>query len=191
MALRYGYFDGSHKRDGVPDLYSGKIFWSMIGTVTIRPLFATFLVYDREEKPTLSAWFPVQMFLYSAVLDFWFYWYHRGMHEVPWLWKFHRLHHVTKHPNPLLSAFADREQEWCDILVIPLLTWLVVRFDFATWFMAQQMIIWTEIFGHSGIRLYWQTPMTGYILRWFDMDLCLEVSARGYFFTLFDVPNIA
>lgn len=125
MGQKYGFFDGSHPRDGVPDLHSQKIGLSMLGTVTIRPLFATFLIYDRYEKPSLSLWFPVQMFIYSAVLDFWFYWYHRGMHEIPWLWKFHRLHHVTKHPNPLLSAFADNEQEWGDILVIPLLTWLV------------------------------------------------------------------
>jgi sterol desaturase/sphingolipid hydroxylase (fatty acid hydroxylase superfamily) len=96
------------------------------------------------------------------------------MHEVPWLWKHHRLHHVTKHPNPLLSAFASDEQDWGDILVIPLLTWAVVRFDFTTWFMANQMIIWTEAFGHSGVRLHWITPMTGYILRFFDMELCLE-----------------
>lgn len=81
---------------------------------------------------------------------------------------------VTKHPNPLLSAFASDEQDWGDILVIPLLTWLVFPVNFPTWFMANQMIIWTEAFGHCGVRLHWQTPATGYVLRFFDMDLCLE-----------------
>ncbi|UZJ54461.1 hypothetical protein CBS101457_003781 [Exobasidium rhododendri] len=174
MGQKYGFLDGDHPRDGVPDQYCSKVFWSLIGTVSIRPLFASFLFYDRNEKPTLSLWFPVQMFMYSIILDFWFYWYHRAMHEVPWLWKHHRLHHVTKHPNPLLSAFASDEQDWGDILIIPLLTWLVFPINFPTWFMAQQMIIYTESMGHSGVRVMFITPMTGYILKYFDMELCLE-----------------
>ncbi|CEH17072.1 hypothetical protein CBOM_03143 [Ceraceosorus bombacis] len=176
MGQRYGYFDGAVPRDGIPDNMSGKVLWSMLGTVSIRPLFAIFLIYNRQE----SAWnidplmLPVQLFLYSAILDFWFYCYHRAMHTVPWLWHHHALHHKTRHPNPLLSAFADNEQEWGDILVIPLLTWLVFPVNFPTWWVCQVFIIYTEAMGHSGVRLYWQTPMTGPILRLFNMDLALE-----------------
>jgi hypothetical protein len=36
------------------------------------------------------------------------------------LWKYHRTHHLTKHPNPLLTLYADTEQEFFDILgVVP------------------------------------------------------------------------
>jgi hypothetical protein len=69
MGQKYGYFDGSHPRDGVPDEYLGKVVWSMLGTISIRPLFAAFLFYNREEKPSLSLWFPLQMFVYSVVLE--------------------------------------------------------------------------------------------------------------------------
>lgn len=69
MGQRYGYFDGDHPRDGVPDEHVGKVVWSMLGTISIRPLFASFLFYDRYEKPSLSLWFPVQMFMYSAILE--------------------------------------------------------------------------------------------------------------------------
>lgn len=69
MGQKYGYFDGSHPRDGVPDQYVSKVFWSMIGTISIRPLFAAFIFYNRNEKPNLSIWFPVQMFMYSVVLE--------------------------------------------------------------------------------------------------------------------------
>jgi sterol desaturase/sphingolipid hydroxylase (fatty acid hydroxylase superfamily) len=74
----------------------------------------------------------------------------------------------------LLSAFASDEQDWCDILVIPLLTYMVFPLNFSTWFVAQQMIIYTESMGHSGIRVVFETPMTGYILRYLGMELCLE-----------------
>lgn len=137
-------------------------------------MFACFIAYNRYELPSLSWWFPVQLFAYACILDFYFYWYHRAMHEVSWLWKYHRVHHLTRHPNPLLSAFADHEQEWCDILVVPLLTWLTYRVNFATWWMCTVYILYTEAMGHSGIRMYWQTPATGPVLRLFDADLCLE-----------------
>ncbi|PWN51059.1 fatty acid hydroxylase superfamily protein [Violaceomyces palustris] len=174
LALRYGYFDGKVPRDGVPDVMSRKVALSMLLTISIRPLFALFVAYDRYELPTLSPWLPLQIFAYACILDFYFYIYHRAMHEVPWLWKHHALHHRTKHPNPLLSAFADSEQEWGDILVIPLLTWLTMPISFSTWWMCTLYILYTEAMGHSGVRLYWQTPTTGPILRLFDMDLCLE-----------------
>lgn len=94
--------------------------------------------------------------------------------DRPWLWKFHRLHHTTKHPQAALSPYADNIQEWGDILVIPLLTWLVLRPNFATWWMSTVYILFTEAMGHSGIRLYWPTPLTSVILKPFDADLALE-----------------
>jgi hypothetical protein len=43
------------------------------------------------------------------------------------LWKYHRTHHLTKHPNALLSLYADSVQECIDILGIPLVTWITMR----------------------------------------------------------------
>lgn len=74
LTKRYGFLDGGKARDGIPDMYGGKVFWSLIGTISIRPMFALFLVYDRHEMPSLSLWLPVQMFMYATVLDFFFYW---------------------------------------------------------------------------------------------------------------------
>ncbi|KAJ5356792.1 hypothetical protein N7517_011401 [Penicillium concentricum] len=70
------------------------------------------LTYDANKAPaSLSwAWLPVEASLYGIILDFWFYWYHRVMHDVNGLWKFHRTNHLTKHPNPLLIIYADSEQ---------------------------------------------------------------------------------
>ncbi|EPQ29988.1 uncharacterized protein PFL1_02661 [Pseudozyma flocculosa PF-1] len=174
MALRYGYFDGMAPRDGVPDTQSRKVVLSLLGTISIRPLFALCVAYDRHALPSLSWYFPLQLFLYACILDFFFYWYHRATHEVSWAWRYHKKHHMTKHPNPLLSAFADEEQEWGDILIIPFLTWLCMPVDFSTWWMCTTYILWVEALGHGGVRMYWPTTTTGSILRPLGMDLCLE-----------------
>lgn len=83
LSKRYGFFDSEKTRDGIPNLHGEKVFWSLIGTVSIRPLFAVFVAYDRYELPSLIWWaLPFQMALYATVLDFFFYVYHRAMHEV-------------------------------------------------------------------------------------------------------------
>lgn len=38
----------------------------------------------------------VQVFLFVLIKDFFRYWYHRAMHEVPFLWRFHAAHHSVK-----------------------------------------------------------------------------------------------
>ncbi|KAK8148089.1 hypothetical protein G3M48_000431 [Beauveria asiatica] len=55
------------------------------------------------------AWLAVHIGVYTLALDSFFYWYHRAMHDVPALWKLHRRHHLTKHPNALLTGYADDE----------------------------------------------------------------------------------
>lgn len=101
---------------------------------------------------------------------------------------------MTKHPNPLLSAFGgalnsmklvrsrdliiadpiDPEQDFFDILVIPLATYLTYPLEFHEWWIVTVYILYIEAAGHSGARIYWTTPITGPILKWFDMELILE-----------------
>lgn len=34
-----------------------------------------------------------------ALTDFWYYWWHRWQHTIPWLWELHKLHHSEEHMN--------------------------------------------------------------------------------------------
>lgn len=43
-----------------------------------------------------SLWFPAQLLLCVLLADLVEYWVHRAYHEVPWLWKFHAVHHSSK-----------------------------------------------------------------------------------------------
>lgn len=46
----------------------------------------------------------LQFIAILAVVDFGSYWIHRAFHEVPWLWKFHAVHHSTTQMDWLASS---------------------------------------------------------------------------------------
>lgn len=183
LAHEVGFLDGHRaERDGVPDLAVHKVMWSILGVMFFRPAAMMFLTYKSSEQPRDMSWafLVIEIFLYGIILDFWFYWYHRLMHEVPWLWKFHRTHHLTKHPNPLLTLYADFEQEVFDTLGIPLATYGTMKLiglpmGFYEWWICQSYILFVEILGHSGLRLYLQAPNpSSWLLRRFGCELLLE-----------------
>ncbi|PWN46593.1 hypothetical protein IE53DRAFT_392425 [Violaceomyces palustris] len=132
MGKKYGFLDGEVPRDGIPDDDVTRVAVGLFNVILFRCIFAFIFVYDQHETISIQWYWPVQLAAYAIILDFWFYWYHRLMHEVPALWRFHRKHHTTKHPNAALGAFADHEQEIGDMLLIPVMTWLVYRIDFVS-----------------------------------------------------------
>lgn len=180
---RVGFLDGDlHERDGVPDVNVGKTLQSLLTTSTVRPIFTVFLSYRTAQAPADMNWYwlPLEIGLYGIVLDFWFYWYHRLMHEVGALWKYHRTHHLTKHPNPLLTLYADTEQEFFDIAGIPLATYFTMKLlgmpmGFYEWWICHQYVMFTELAGHSGLRIVSTPPSTlTWLLRLLGAELIIE-----------------
>ncbi len=43
--------------------------------------------------PQLSSPFWIEAGISILILDFWTYWWHRMNHRIPFLWRFHRMHH--------------------------------------------------------------------------------------------------
>ncbi|KAJ5503056.1 hypothetical protein N7463_005930 [Penicillium fimorum] len=179
----YGFLDGDkHPRDEIPDVGVDKVIRELISTSTLRMVMALFLTYHPGKTPASLEWkwLPLEIGLYSITVDFWFYWYHRMMHSVGPLWKFHRRHHLTKHPNPLLSAYADHEQEFMDMMGIPLLAYTTLKtiglpMGFYGWWICFQYIAFSEFIGHSGLRLHGGAPSTvNWLLEIFDAELVIE-----------------
>ncbi|KZZ92813.1 Fatty acid hydroxylase [Moelleriella libera RCEF 2490] len=178
-----GFLDGDvHERDGVPDMSVFRVLRSLVATSSVRPIFTIFLSYNASQTPSTINWpmLLIETGAYGIILDFWFYWYHRLMHEVPSLWQFHRTHHLTKHPNPLLSLYADHEQELFDIAGIPLMTYFSMKFmgfpmGFYEWWVCHQYIVFAELAGHSGLRMI-ATPANifNWFLRMFNAELIIE-----------------
>lgn len=188
MGLVYGYFDGDvAPRDGVPDVGVARVGNGLMKTALWRMSMLVFLTYDRNNAPidVLSSWqwwcgLMLKIGLYGLVVDFWFYWYHRAMHDIGPLWKYHRTHHLTKHPNPLLGAYADEEQEFCDMAFIPFLAYLTLRviglrLEFYEWWICFEYVAFSELIGHSGLRIAGGTPTTFFwLLDVLGMNLAIE-----------------
>ncbi|KAF2758486.1 hypothetical protein EJ05DRAFT_352509 [Pseudovirgaria hyperparasitica] len=182
MGNAYGHLDGEvHRRDEVPDHSVRGVVQSLLSVAFLRPVMCTFLGWRSSQVPTdMTWWTPIEIGLYGVILDFWFYWYHRAMHDVSFLWKYHRTHHLTKHPNPLLTIYADTEQEIFDIIGIPLLTYATMRLlglpmNFYDWWMCHQYVAFSEVMGHSGVRVYTTTvSVHTKILGLFGCELTVE-----------------
>ncbi|TWU75428.1 hypothetical protein ED733_003927 [Metarhizium rileyi] len=188
LGHKYGFLDGDvHERDGVPDVGVAKVASSLVKTTGSRIVMALYLTRNHQQSPAAAvsswqwwAWLALENGAYSVILDFWFYWYHRAMHDIPFLWKFHRTHHLTKHPNPLLAAYADHEQEFFDMVGVPFLTYMTLRamglpLGFHEWWICHQYVVYSEVWGHSGVRANFSPPSTFiWILDIFNMDLVGE-----------------
>ncbi|KAI9035686.1 sterol desaturase family protein [Aspergillus affinis] len=185
---QYGCFDGDiADRDGVPNSAVGKILGSLCKVAGFRVALAVLITYNPDVSPLtaisdFTSWAPflAKLSLYGLVLDFWFYIYHRACHEVPFLWKYHRTHHLTKHPTAAFSAFADDEQELFETVIVPLLALgtmglVGLPLGFYEWWFCLEYVIIAEIAGHSGIRLHSLTPSPVlWLLRLYDVELAIE-----------------
>lgn len=188
ISYEYGCLDGDvADRDGIPNTGVGKIIGSMHKTAGFRLALAVLITYSPGVSPlaaisNLTSWAPflAKISLYGIVLDFWFYSYHRACHEVPYLWKYHRTHHLTKHPNALCSGFADDEQEIIEMVIVPFLTfatlWLIgLPLGFYEWWFCLEYVTYSEVLGHSGIRVHSLvvSPIT-WLLQICDTELAVE-----------------
>ncbi|KAH7151447.1 hypothetical protein DER46DRAFT_690428 [Fusarium sp. MPI-SDFR-AT-0072] len=190
LALQVGYFDGDkHQRDNfnASGKSSGKIICSLARTAIARTGMPILLSFQPNQSPvevlgnlTWWIWAVLNITFYSVTLDFWYYLVHRAALEVPYLWKFHRAHHTTKHPNMRLTAYTDTEQEIWDMLGAPILAYATLRalnipFDFFMLLVCLHYIVYTEVSGHSGLRILMFPPLTfSLLLSYFDAKLSIE-----------------
>ena len=81
-------------------MFISNAFWNGFAKYLIQVLFLVNLIevlepYGHDLWPTeLPGW--IQVMLFILVKDFFRYWYHRALHEIPFLWRFHANHHSVK-----------------------------------------------------------------------------------------------
>jgi len=174
LSRRYGFLDGSASRDRITPSMAPRVLYEAILAIVLRPFVLVALAYDRHATMEVSLWLPVQLFFFTLVADFIYYWVHRATHEFDILWSLHSLHHTVKHPAPSLLAFADTPQELFDILGTMTLAYLSypLRFDeLQIWLL---YLVTVEASGHSGVRVYMPGCLTSALLRFWDCELALE-----------------
>ncbi|SNX85696.1 related to ERG25 - C-4 methyl sterol oxidase [Melanopsichium pennsylvanicum] len=180
LTTKVGFLQPQVTRDGIPDLKVTQVVHSLLMPAFFRPAAATYIIYNRDAPVTLSPWLPLMIPAFSLAVDFWFYWYHRIMHESDTLWKYHSTHHKAKHPTTVLTLYADTEQEWFDVLFVPLLAYYTLRpifaMSFFDWMVCWIHVIFIELIGHSGLRIAGSAPAFDLIpmMKTFDVDLVIE-----------------
>ncbi|SIN66526.1 Sterol desaturase/sphingolipid hydroxylase, fatty acid hydroxylase superfamily [Parasphingorhabdus marina DSM 22363] len=75
-------------------------FWNGFAKYLIQVLFLVGMI-EMLESYGHGLWpghlpIVVQVFLFILIKDFFRYWLHRALHEVPFLWRFHAAHHSVK-----------------------------------------------------------------------------------------------
>lgn len=189
LAHTCGFLDSEAvpERADIPDVGVWKVALSSFKTLHLRMATTTFITSASITEPfdllkdghRLATAF-VKVGIYCIVLDFWYYLYHRAMHDVSWLWKYHRTHHLSKHPNMLMTGYADPEQEVFDIFIVPLFTYgsmsvLGLPLSFHEWYFCHMYILFGELWGHCGVRIHYSAPNPlHYLLNAFDADLSHE-----------------
>jgi len=106
-------------------------------------------------RPLVAAIPPLPQMLLGVVLfDVAIYWVHRFGHEVPLMWRFHRIHHSTTHLD-WVSGF--RGHPFDGILLAPAFALLLVA-GFSPEFSGALLVVQflTGLFLHANVRWRWK-----------------------------------
>jgi len=158
----YAYFSGSIKTRGkhaLRNLIIGAINALMVGLLFVGLWFAA-SVWADENRFGLMHWLqdglgiPLWARAFGAVLllDFWTYAWHRMNHEIPFFWRFHRVHHSdNKMDVTTASRFHLGEIFFSSLFRIP----LIALFGVYLWELVLYEIIMFAIvqFHHANVGL--------------------------------------
>ncbi len=88
----------SHWRTDLSYFFVSTLLVQVTTLLTLQPAM---IFFDWASHPAAQAWvaalpFVVQFVAILFVADLTQYWVHRAFHRVPWLWRFHRIHHSAE-----------------------------------------------------------------------------------------------
>ncbi len=102
----------------------------VLGSFVFAAIIVSLMQWSVDTQFGLLNWLGLssgvlRLFIAFLLFDCWMYWWHRINHEVPFLWRFHRMHHTDPamnvstglrfHPIEIVFSFLAR------LLVIPLI----------------------------------------------------------------------
>ena len=96
--------------------------------------------------------FPYALPLDLLVLDFWIYWWHRANHEIPFLWRFHEVHHR----DAFLDATSAVRFHFGEVMLSALVRGLVIfllAIPLGSVIVFETLVLMAAIFHHSNWRL--------------------------------------
>lgn len=138
--------------------------------------------------PRLSL--PLQVFIIFVATEFFRYWIHRLQHEIPWLWKFHAVHHCM----PVFYSYNQYLSHPVDYFFRNVISYTpLIIFDFSPVAMAmsQTLSVTGGMLSHSNFNLdcgIWNKIISTYqVHRWHHSYLPKEANNNyGIAILLFD-----
>jgi len=112
-----------------------------------------------------TGWSGVAQFAVAFfALDFTRYWVHRADHRVPFLWKFHRVHHSIERMDAT-AGLRMHAVDFVQLSAIPMVLFgvLIDTSGFAPWTMSAAfgIGIFFDTFQHANLRFDINHPLTG------------------------------
>jgi sterol desaturase/sphingolipid hydroxylase (fatty acid hydroxylase superfamily) len=98
----------------------------------------------------LSGWTGLAFDL--ILLDFWIYWWHRANHEIPFLWRFHQVHHFDE----LLDSTSALRFHFGEVVLSALVrACVIIAIDIpvSSVLLFEALVLMSTIFHHSDARL--------------------------------------
>jgi sterol desaturase/sphingolipid hydroxylase (fatty acid hydroxylase superfamily) len=131
----------------------------IVGLVLLTVNFLIFRIFGWATYAPLQQWvrdlpFVVELFAIILVADVVQYWTHRAYHEVPFLWRFHAVHHSTK----VLDWMAGSRLHLFEVITTRV---AVLGMLYVMGFSKQVMDVYIIIVGfqavlnHSNVKLPW------------------------------------
>ncbi|KAI9354637.1 fatty acid hydroxylase superfamily-domain-containing protein [Zopfochytrium polystomum] len=97
---------------------------------------------------------PVNIYLMLLIDEIYFYWFHRALHAVPYLWdKVHKIHHEIKSPTSITATYVS-PIETNGVLAGSVLAGTIIRPDHFTFLVYIAFRTFTSVDSHSG----WMLP---------------------------------
>lgn len=125
----------------------------MMTLLTLRPAI---VLFDWARVPAVTAWvsslpFAAQLLGVLLVADLTQYWVHRAFHEVPFLWRFHAVHHSAEE----MDWLAGSRIHLVDAVVTRATTYVpiyVLGFSEAALFAYVSIVVIQATFIHANVR---------------------------------------
>lgn len=97
-----------------------------------------------------SGWWAI--LIDCLILDLWIYWWHRANHEVPFLWRFHEIHHLDHFLDTTTALrFHYGELFFSAFARAPVI--IILGIPFASVLVFEALVILSALFHHSNVRL--------------------------------------
>jgi lathosterol oxidase len=139
------------------------LFVQLMTLLTLRPAI---VLFDWARVPAVTAWvsslpFAAQLLGVLLVADLTQYWVHRAFHEVPFLWRFHAIHHSAEE----MDWLAGSRIHLVDAVVTRATTYVpiyVLGFSEAALFAYVTVVVIQATFIHANVR--WEFRPVAWLL---------------------------